>query len=221
MVTIADLERHLTPELRAQRQEMLQKRGLPTLGFYEQLMAYPELFERLQALGTLVRFQSVLPPRVREAEVLMAAVEQRSAFEWQTQGHGVLRSLALYQGRVGLLVEEPAVDSTMVFHDVAEGAGPSFPLSRPFLLSPCAAPTAADGIALVDAWLVPRLSFTDTRLSASLELAGGRSCVRSVESMPWIGGEEPAFSLRAVDARTLSGTVDDGARTQSVECTLR
>ena len=84
MVTIADLERHLTPELRAQRQEMLQKRGLPTLGFYEQLMAYPELFERLQALGTFVRFQSVLPPRVREAEVLMAAVEQRSAFEWQT-----------------------------------------------------------------------------------------------------------------------------------------
>jgi len=84
MATIPDLERHLTPALRAQRQEMLDKRGLPTLGFYEQLMAYPDLFERLQALGTLVRFQSVLPPRVREAEVLMAAVEQRSAFEWQT-----------------------------------------------------------------------------------------------------------------------------------------
>jgi 4-carboxymuconolactone decarboxylase len=31
-----------------------------------------------------VRFQSALPARVREAEVLMAAVEQRSAFEWQT-----------------------------------------------------------------------------------------------------------------------------------------
>jgi 4-carboxymuconolactone decarboxylase len=84
MATIADIERHLTPALRAQRQEMLDKRGLPTLGFYEQLMAYPELFERLQALGTFVRFESVLPPRVREAEILMAAVEQRSAFEWQT-----------------------------------------------------------------------------------------------------------------------------------------
>jgi hypothetical protein len=34
-------------------------------------MAYPELFERL-ALGTYVCFKSVLPPRVREAEVLMA-----------------------------------------------------------------------------------------------------------------------------------------------------
>src|SRR5262249_51632531 len=43
----------------------------------------PELFEWLQALGTSVRFHSVLPLRVREAEVLMAAVEQRSAFEWQ------------------------------------------------------------------------------------------------------------------------------------------
>jgi len=84
MATIADIERHLTPALRAQRREMLDKRGLPTLGFYEQLMAYPELFDRLQALGTFVRFDSVLPPRVREAEVLMAAVEQRSAFEWQT-----------------------------------------------------------------------------------------------------------------------------------------
>ena len=84
MATIADIERHLTPALRDQRRAMLDKRGLPTLGFYEQLMAYPELFERLQALGTFVRFESVLPPRVREAEILMAAVEQRSAFEWQT-----------------------------------------------------------------------------------------------------------------------------------------
>jgi 4-carboxymuconolactone decarboxylase len=63
---------------------MMQQRGLPTLGFYAELMAYPELFDRLQALGTFVRFDSALPPRVREAEVLMAAVEQRSAFEWQT-----------------------------------------------------------------------------------------------------------------------------------------
>ena len=84
MATIRDIERHLTPELRAQRREMLDTRGLPTLGFYEPLMAYPELFERLQALGTFVRFQSALPARVREAEVLIAAVEQRSAFEWQT-----------------------------------------------------------------------------------------------------------------------------------------
>ena len=67
MATIRDIERHLTPELRAQRREMLDTRGLPTLGFYEPLMAYP-----------------ALPARVREAEVLIAALEQRSAFEWQT-----------------------------------------------------------------------------------------------------------------------------------------
>jgi 4-carboxymuconolactone decarboxylase len=81
---IPDLDSHLTPELRRKAQDMMQQRGLPTLGFYAELMVYPELFERLQALGTFVRFESTLPPRVREAEVLMAAVEQRSAFEWQT-----------------------------------------------------------------------------------------------------------------------------------------
>jgi 4-carboxymuconolactone decarboxylase len=81
---IPDLGSHLTPDLRRKAYDMMQQRGLPTLGFYAQLMAHPELFERLQALGSFVRFESRLPPRVREAEVLMAAVEQRSAFEWQT-----------------------------------------------------------------------------------------------------------------------------------------
>jgi 4-carboxymuconolactone decarboxylase len=81
---IPDLDSHLTPELRRKAHEMMQQRGLSTLGFYAELMAYPELFERLQVLGTFVRFDSRLPLRVREAEVLMAAAEQRSAFEWQT-----------------------------------------------------------------------------------------------------------------------------------------
>lgn len=84
MARIPELDAHLTPELRRKAQAMMQQRGLPTLGFYAELMAYPELFDRLQALGSFVRFDSVLPPRVREAEVLMAAVEQQSAFEWQT-----------------------------------------------------------------------------------------------------------------------------------------
>ena len=84
MARVPDLDSHLTPDLRRKAHDMMQQRGLPTLGFYAELMAYPDLFERLQALGSFVRFESVLPPRVREAEVLMAAVEQRSAFEWQT-----------------------------------------------------------------------------------------------------------------------------------------
>jgi 4-carboxymuconolactone decarboxylase len=84
MATVPDLEARLSPKLRQQRSEMLARRGLPTLGFYEQLMVYPELFETLQALGTFVRFGSALPPRLREAEVLMCAVEQHSAFEWDT-----------------------------------------------------------------------------------------------------------------------------------------
>jgi 4-carboxymuconolactone decarboxylase len=92
MATIPDLEKHLTPELRAKRAQMLEQRGLPNLGFYEQLMAYPELFERLQALGTFVRFQSELPPRIREATVLLVARELESELEWQTHYHSALEA---------------------------------------------------------------------------------------------------------------------------------
>lgn len=84
MATIPDLESRLTPDLRDKALAMKAHRGLPTLGFYEELMAYPDLFQRIEALGTYVRFQSVLPDRIREAAILMAAVEQKSAFEWQT-----------------------------------------------------------------------------------------------------------------------------------------
>lgn len=84
MARFTNIDAHLTPELRAQRHDMLERRGLPTLGFYEQLMAYPALFQHLQALGSFVRFESALAPRIREVEVLMVAVELRSEFEWQT-----------------------------------------------------------------------------------------------------------------------------------------
>ncbi|MBM3465723.1 MAG: carboxymuconolactone decarboxylase family protein [Armatimonadetes bacterium] len=81
---MATVTGHLSPELAAQVAAMRAERGLPTLGFYEALTPYPALFECLEALGTFVRFHSVLPVRIREIAVLIAAVEQRSAFEWQT-----------------------------------------------------------------------------------------------------------------------------------------
>lgn len=87
MATLSNLEQYLTPQLRSKRAQMMAERGLPTLGFYEQLMAYPELFERLQALGTFTRFHSELPGPIREATVLMVAVELKSPFEWQTHLH--------------------------------------------------------------------------------------------------------------------------------------
>lgn len=84
MASIPDAESHYTDALRAQAQEMKKERGLPTLGFYGELMVYPGLFEKVQALGTFLRFESALPPRMREAAILMVAVELRSPFEWQT-----------------------------------------------------------------------------------------------------------------------------------------
>jgi hypothetical protein len=54
MASIPNLEERLTPQLRQKAREMLEERGLPTLGFYGELMAYPELFERLEALGASV-----------------------------------------------------------------------------------------------------------------------------------------------------------------------
>ncbi len=87
MAKVRDIDNFLTPDLRQQAAAMKAARGLPTLGFYEDLMANPGLFERVQALGTFLRFEATLPPRVREAAILAAAVEQRSAFEWETHQH--------------------------------------------------------------------------------------------------------------------------------------
>ena len=65
MAHIPDLDTRLTPELREKALAIMKQRGLPTVGFYAELMAYPELFDRLEALGSFVRFDSALPPRVR------------------------------------------------------------------------------------------------------------------------------------------------------------
>ncbi len=84
MAQIPGLDAFLTPALRAKAEQMKRERGLPTLGFYGDLMAHPELFARVEALGSFLRFHGLLPARIREAAILMAAVEQRSPFEWDT-----------------------------------------------------------------------------------------------------------------------------------------
>lgn len=84
MAQVPHLDAYLTPELLARRAEMLEQRHRPNLGFYDQLMVHPELFDKLSALGTMVRFHGLLPARVREAAVLMVGAELRSDFEWAT-----------------------------------------------------------------------------------------------------------------------------------------
>lgn len=87
MAKVPGIDAYLTPALRETAAAMKAARGLPTLGFYEDVMANPGLFERLRALGTFLRFEATLPARIREAAILAAAVEQRSAFEWNTHQH--------------------------------------------------------------------------------------------------------------------------------------
>ena len=102
MAKVDDIGRFLTPALREKAAAMKAARGLPTLGFYEDLMANPGLFERVQALGTFLRFEATLPPRVREAAILAAAVEQQSAFEWDTHQH-TARQAGLTDEEIGAL----------------------------------------------------------------------------------------------------------------------
>jgi alkylhydroperoxidase family enzyme len=92
VASIRDLTSHLTPELQKKRQEMLEQRQLPNLGFYDQLMVYPELFERLSELGSFVRFHSSLSDPVREATILMTGVELKSELEWSTHQEPAMRA---------------------------------------------------------------------------------------------------------------------------------
>ena len=49
---------------------------------YAVLLRSPELMTRMRLLGDYVRFQSTLPPRLRELVVLMTAREWTAQFEW-------------------------------------------------------------------------------------------------------------------------------------------
>jgi len=119
----------LTPQLRAKAEEMKKARGLPNLGFYEDLMIHPELFARVEALGSFLRFHGSLPGRLREAVILMAAVEQRSAFEWQTHQKtarlaGLTEEEITAIGQAGIL--DPPLDRirTLVSATIHDQAAP-------------------------------------------------------------------------------------------------
>ncbi len=110
MATIRELDSYLTPELRKQRQEMLAERHLPNLGFYEQLMVYPELFERISDLGSFVRFHSSLSAPVREATILMTGVELKSTLEWTTHQESA-RTAGLSQELIDAIGSGSRLDS--------------------------------------------------------------------------------------------------------------
>jgi len=139
----------LTPELRAQAEEMKRVRGLPTLGFYEDLMAHPGLFERVQALGTFLRFHGVLPGRVREACILMAAVEQRSPFEWQTHQQ-TARAAGLTEAEIAAIAAGSSLDPTLETARLAVRATiASQPVAQPVFDSLAAALTLQGAVELV------------------------------------------------------------------------
>jgi 4-carboxymuconolactone decarboxylase/cardiolipin synthase len=104
----------LPPELQSKASEMLNARGLKSLHFYRDLMEHPGLFERVEALGSYLRFHGVLPGRIREAAILVAGVSQQNATIWQTHQH-TARKAGLSEAEIsaiggGRTLEEPLED---------------------------------------------------------------------------------------------------------------
>jgi hypothetical protein len=74
----------LTPEAQVIYSKIVGTRGHNYPGLFRGLMLYPELAERFAELGTLLRFDGVLRPDLRELAILTVARELRVAYIWET-----------------------------------------------------------------------------------------------------------------------------------------
>lgn len=62
--------------------EFLTGRGKPVLGPFIPLLRSPEVLIRAKAMGDYLRFQSPLPPKLREFVILITARQWTQQFEW-------------------------------------------------------------------------------------------------------------------------------------------
>jgi 4-carboxymuconolactone decarboxylase len=81
MAQLPDPFTTLAPEARAVYDRITRKRG-PVRGPYAPLMHHPPLAERVGALGEYLRFDSTLPPDVRELAILVTARAVGQPYEW-------------------------------------------------------------------------------------------------------------------------------------------
>ena len=72
----------LTPEQQRAVEEFKALRGVEPFGPFVQLLASPELMNRVGAVGEYLRYRSALPPRLSEFAILVTAAHWRQEFEW-------------------------------------------------------------------------------------------------------------------------------------------
>jgi 4-carboxymuconolactone decarboxylase len=103
-------------------------------GPFTALLRSPELCQRVQLLGEYLRFNSVVPQRLRELAILATARHWRQNFEWQTHA-AIARQLGVPAEKLQALAagQDPLFDSeervVLQFcselhesHDVGDGA---------------------------------------------------------------------------------------------------
>lgn len=81
MAQLPDPFATLTAEAHAVYERIARKRG-HVRGPWEPLMHHPPLAERVAALGEYLRFDSTLPPDVRELAILVTARAASQPYEW-------------------------------------------------------------------------------------------------------------------------------------------
>ncbi|MDA8263112.1 MAG: carboxymuconolactone decarboxylase family protein [Actinomycetota bacterium] len=116
-------------------------------GPFGAMLLSPALGVHMQALGAAIRYESSLPPRVREAAILMVADREKSSFEWSAH-HPIAISAGL----------TPADLSTIRAGGAPAGASP---LENALLVAATA--------------LVQREEFDDAAYADAVACAGERS----------------------------------------------
>jgi 4-carboxymuconolactone decarboxylase len=72
----------MSAEQRRVYDDIVRTRGTWLNGPYAPLLQSPELADKAQALGELVRYRTVLPPKLNELAILCTARHWDSPFEW-------------------------------------------------------------------------------------------------------------------------------------------
>src|SRR5262245_25719377 len=72
----------MTPEQRKAAEEFRAARNAEVSGPFVPLLRSPEVMNRARAMGDYLRFKSVLPPRLSEFAILIAAREWTQNYEW-------------------------------------------------------------------------------------------------------------------------------------------
>ncbi len=72
----------MTPAQQQAVDEFKRSRGVDISGPFLHLLRNPELMRRVRAVGDYVRFESTLPPRLREFAILITAAHWKQQYEW-------------------------------------------------------------------------------------------------------------------------------------------